>query len=56
MNKFLLNALLLNYKIKTDKYKSEVNPQNDGVLYLSMALQTFGPWPLYQFLNPIHSQ
>jgi hypothetical protein len=21
---------------------------------LSMALQAFGPWPLFQFLNPIH--
>jgi hypothetical protein len=25
-------------------------------IYLSMALQPFvGPWPLFQFLNPIHS-
>jgi hypothetical protein len=25
-------------------------------VYLSMALQPFvGPWPLFQFLNPIHS-
>jgi hypothetical protein len=23
-------------------------------LSLSMALQPFGPWPLFQFLNPIH--
>jgi hypothetical protein len=24
--------------------------------YLSMVLQSFvGPWPLFQFLNPIHS-
>jgi hypothetical protein len=25
-------------------------------LSLSMALQPFGPWPLFQFLNPIHSR
>jgi hypothetical protein len=26
-------------------------------MYLSMALQSFvGPWPLFQFLNPIHSR
>jgi hypothetical protein len=26
-------------------------------IYLSMALQPFfGPWPLFQFLNPIHSR
>jgi hypothetical protein len=26
-------------------------------IYLSMALQSFvGPWPLFQFLNPIHSR
>jgi hypothetical protein len=24
-------------------------------LSLSMAQQPFGPWPLFQFLNPIHS-
>jgi hypothetical protein len=23
--------------------------------FFSMALQPFGPWPLFQFLNPIHS-
>jgi hypothetical protein len=23
---------------------------------LSMALQPFGPWPLFQFLNPVHSR
>jgi hypothetical protein len=21
-----------------------------------MAVQPFGPWPIFQFLNPIHSQ
>jgi hypothetical protein len=27
------------------------------LVYLSMALQPFvGPWPLFQFLNPIHSR
>jgi hypothetical protein len=25
-------------------------------LSLSMALQPFGSWPLFQFLNPIHSR
>jgi hypothetical protein len=25
-------------------------------LSLSMTLQPFVPWPLFQFLNPIHSQ
>jgi hypothetical protein len=25
-------------------------------LSLSMALQPFGPWPLFQLLNPIHSR
>jgi hypothetical protein len=26
-------------------------------IYLSMAVQSFvGPWPLFQFLNPIHSR
>jgi hypothetical protein len=24
--------------------------------FVSMALQPFGPWPLFQFLNPIHSR
>jgi hypothetical protein len=24
-------------------------------LTIIMALQPFGPWPLFQFLNPIHS-
>jgi hypothetical protein len=23
---------------------------------LSMALRSFGPWPVFQFLNPIHSR
>jgi hypothetical protein len=27
-----------------------------GSLSLSMALQPFGPWPLFQFHNPIHSR
>jgi hypothetical protein len=25
-------------------------------LSVSIALQSFGPWPLFQFLNPIHSR
>jgi hypothetical protein len=26
------------------------------VTFFSMALQSFGPWQLFQFLNPIHSR
>jgi hypothetical protein len=26
------------------------------ILSLYMAIQPFGPWPLFQFLNPIHRQ
>jgi hypothetical protein len=29
-----------------------VRPARSGSLSLSMALQPFRPWPLFQFLNP----
>jgi hypothetical protein len=35
---------------------SELTVTGLAEVLLSMALQTFGPWPLSQFNNPIHSQ
>jgi hypothetical protein len=32
------------------------NSKLERYISLSMALQPFGPWQLFQFLNPIHSR